>query len=255
NTPEAIFRFLREIGCDQYDFFVCEHLIGHDTNPVSVSEPSDIPDDLSPLNIVVLKRREDVEKPQFPRPGIPNEFFVPEDDSMVSREHLRWIDLGLLEVSGEETVWEIGAATGSVSIESARLNPEARYYAIEEQEERFHNLCENIRTLETFNVIPVNEWASQVLEELPDPDRIFLGGSEGELDVILPMIDSRLSKGGVVIANFITMENLNETRQFFQQRDYEVNMLQVSLHESRPLAHYTRWEEGPVLQNVKAVKK
>ncbi|MFB6344735.1 MAG: precorrin-6y C5,15-methyltransferase (decarboxylating) subunit CbiE, partial [bacterium] len=254
NTPERIFEFLQEIDCDRYDFYLCECLTGDD-DPKQILELKDFPGEIDPLNLVVLVRSDGTSQEEHPRPGIGSEWFRTEEDSMVSREDVRMLNLGWLQIMGDEIVWEIGAGTGSISLESARLNPEARYYAIEKRKERFETLRDNIRSLETFNVIPRHQSAPEAFESLPSPDRVILGGSGGEIKSILSSVDSRITSGTRIVANFITLGNFNATREFFFEHEYEVSLKQITVHEDRQFGPgYTRWEKGPCVYLIRADK-
>lgn len=251
NTPRRIFEFLRDIECDVFDFYLCEALGDEGADPRRVEEPADFPADIDPLNVVVLLRDEESPAPAWPRPGVNDSFFTTEEDSMVTPFYQRMMNLGHLKLTGEETVWDVGACTGSISIEAGRLNPDCRFYAVEEDDDRFRNLRRNIRRLEAFNVLPRKGWATDVLAECPDPDRVFLGGSGGNLAEILEVVDDRLRPGGRVLANFITLENVQVAREFLNERGYDVSRRLLTVHGTRPLGErYTRWDEGPVLQQL-----
>lgn len=252
NTPEVIYEFLEYVGCKKYDFYLCESLSDTDNDPIKINDTSDFPDRVDPLNIVVLLRDPEAREMSYPNPGIADEVFQAPDDTMVSKQELRLLDIGLLDISGDEIVWDIGAATGSVSIESARLNPDARYYALEKRQDRYDNLVDNLKHFETFNVIPVHGVASKTLSDLPKPDRVFLGGSGGELTDILSLVTNRLNEDGKIVANFITLENFERTRKILDEQEYQVRSRQITMHESGSLAHYTRWEDGPVLYVIEA---
>lgn len=252
NTPERIFEFLKAIQCDYYDFYLCEALTGDD-DPLLIENPNDFPDTVDPLNLVVLIRKESRE--EFPRPGIGSDWYRAEDDSMVSRSDVRMLNLGWLRITGGETVWEIGAGTGSISLESARLNPGARYHAIERKPDRYETLRQNIHDLETFNVIPRQEEAPYDFDELPSPDRIILGGSGGHIGEILESLDERIEPGTLIVANFITLGNFHRSREFFSEKSYDVSLKQMTVHENREFGPgYTRWDEGPCVYMIRAIK-
>ncbi len=256
DLPGRIFSFLRQIDCDLYRLHALypdgsgSIRIGAVNGSTSGSDRSGSPD------LVVLDRREDAPPPEEPRPGIADDTFRRDSDVSMTRRELRLIDLGMLEVRPGHTVWEVGAGTGAISVESARLNPSAGYHAVERDEETFELLKKNIRTHETFNVQPHRGWASEVLEGLPVPDRVFIGGTCGEISAILPRVDASLRRPGLVLANYLALENIETTRDFFDERGYEVTLKRVGLHESRPMGEtYTRMAEGPSLELIRARKR
>lgn len=251
NTPRRIVEFLEAIECRVFDVYLCESLTDEPPPPRHIESPGDVPDEVDPLNVVVLLRREGADPPEYPRPGVPDRVFVTESDSMVTPFYQRMMDLGHLNLTGGEVVWDVGACTGSISIEAGRLNPDCRFHAVEEDEARYDTLRRNIRRLEAFNVVPVAGRATEVLPECPDPDRVFLGGSGGELAEILELVDERLRPGGRILANFITLENVEVAAKMLTARGYDVSRRLVTVHGTRGIGdRYTRWEEGPVLQQI-----
>ncbi len=251
NTPRRIAAFLEEAGCRVYDVYLCEALTDDSGPPRRIQGPDDVPDEVDPLNVVVLLRKDEAVPPDFPRPGVPDRVFITESDSMVTPFYQRMMNLGHLNLTGDEVVWDVGACTGSISIEAARLNPDCRFYAVEMDEERYANLRSNIRRLEAFNVIPVPGRATDVLPECPAPDRVFIGGSGGELEALLELVHKRLRPGGRILANFITLENVEVAGAQLKEWGYDVSRRLVTVHGTRGIGdRYTRWEEGPVLQQI-----
>jgi precorrin-6B C5,15-methyltransferase / cobalt-precorrin-6B C5,C15-methyltransferase len=139
-------------------------------------------------------------------------------------------------------VWDIGAGSGSVSIEAARLAPEGRVYAVEVGPESVQICGDNLRSHRVDNVVVVAGRAPAALAELEDPDAVFIGGSKGELAEIIELVLTRLRPGGRLVINAITLENASEAYQVLRRHQLipEVTLLQVSRAE--PLAHYLRYE-------------
>lgn len=123
---------------------------------------------------------------------------------LITKDEIRAVALHKLKLPDDGVLWDIGAGSGSMSIEAARLCPELTIYAVERNEEQLANIRKNIVSFETLNVIPVAGEAPAVLRGLPAPSRVFVGGSGGKLDEIMAVAGSRLTDGGIIIVNCVT---------------------------------------------------
>ncbi len=256
NSPRRILQFLWELGCREYGFHLFEHL-GTDTERHHTARrPEDLPPDPDPLNLVVLTRSREPNHKPYPRPGIPDDELTGPDDSMITPHHQRMLNLGHLQLLGDETVWDIGAATGSISIEAARLHPDATFHAVEKRSDRLSILKANIQQFRTYNVIPHHGEAPEILDSLPDPDRVFLGGSGGRPGEIVDAVVGRLDPRGLILANFITFENANRTRRRLLEHGFHVDERLITVHHQGTIAgQYRRWEDAGVLQQLIATPK
>ena len=105
-------------------------------------------------------------------------------------------------------VWDIGAGSGSVGLECARLAPQGHVFAIEKNREDAANAWANALRLRVGNYTLVEAKAPAQLDVWPDPDAVFIGGSGGELPVLIDLVLARLKPGGRLVMNFVTLENL-----------------------------------------------
>ncbi|MEM9747238.1 MAG: precorrin-6y C5,15-methyltransferase (decarboxylating) subunit CbiE [Actinomycetota bacterium] len=120
--------------------------------------------------------------------------------SMITKPEVRAAALSKLDLFGAATVWDVGAGSGSVAVEAARLAPGCRVIAIE----RDADDCERIRAnAGRVAVSVVHGSAPEALADLPDPDRVFVGG--GGIDVFRTA-RARLRPGGVIVATFSTLD-------------------------------------------------
>jgi len=114
----------------------------------------------------------------------------------------RAIALGKLALPPHGVVWDVGAGSGSVAVECARLAPDLRVLAIERNERDGERIRANALA-HHVTVEVVTGTAPQVLAALPDPDRIFVGG--GGLDVLEVALD-RLRPGGTIVATYAALD-------------------------------------------------
>ncbi len=121
-------------------------------------------------------------------------------EGMITKPEVRAVVLGKLDLFAGATLWDVGAGSGSVAVEAARLAPGLRAWAIERRPEDCRRIERNARALA---VTVVEGEAPDCLEGLPAPDRAFVGG--GGIDV-LDAVCARLAPGAAVVAAFATME-------------------------------------------------
>ena len=115
-------------------------------------------------------------------------------------------------------LWDIGAGSGSVSIEAARLYPEIKVFAVEKDEEQIKNIKENRIKFDAANIEIIKGLAPDVLINLPAPDRVFIGGSGGNLDKIITLIKGKM-QACIVVVNAATVETLNIAIAELQKTD------------------------------------
>ena len=248
NTPNAIARLL--LGLDlsvSYEFWVCENLGGIDEQVKCLPLDAVVNEKFAPLNVVVLLRQSDAEQPleveSLPLLGLPDETMLSFSDrpGLMTKREVRILILGELALQPEQIIWDIGAGTGSVSIEIARLSATSQVYAIEKTAIGTALIEQNCRRFQVKNVVSIHGSAPDILQQLPTPNRIFIGGSGGNLNLILDTCHARLLPNGVVVLALATVEHLNRTLDWLNSHRWQYRLLQVQLSRSVPVAQLTRF--------------
>jgi precorrin-6Y C5,15-methyltransferase (decarboxylating) len=245
NSPPRIATRMLEHGESAWQAWVCEHLGGADERVRTFALPELAEArDVAPLNVLLLVRTDASwrEPPVIP--------FLHEDafakrmpkKGLITKREVRLLSLASLAIRPDAVVWDIGAGSGSVSIEAALLARDGKVYAIEVDPEGVEICRENVRTHGVDNVVVVAGRAPEALAELEDPDAVFVGGSKGSMQEIIDVALSRLRPGGRLVANAITLENAAEAYETLRRHGLvpDVTLLQVSRAE--PLARYMRYE-------------
>jgi precorrin-6Y C5,15-methyltransferase (decarboxylating) len=116
----------------------------------------------------------------------------------MTKREVRILILGELALQPGQIIWDIGAGTGSVSIEIARLSGTSQVYAIEKTAIGSSLIEQNCRRLQVKNVVSIHGTAPDILQQLPAPNRIFIGGSGGNLNVILDTCKPDWSNNGAL---------------------------------------------------------
>jgi precorrin-6Y C5,15-methyltransferase (decarboxylating) len=245
NSPQRLAAILNEHGLCGFRAVVCENLCGpgERVREFEIAELAAC-SDVSPLNVLILLRTDPAWRPP---PVIP---FMHEDEfakrmpkkGLITKREVRLLSLAQLGLRRDSVVWDVGAGSGSVSIEAALLCPLGRVYAIEVDPEGVEICRENARTHAVDNLQVIAGRAPEALAELEAPDAVFVGGSKGSMDSIIEAAFARLKPGGRLVVNAITLENVSETYQTMRRLGVvpEVTMIQIARGE--PLARYLRYE-------------
>ncbi|MDB9529136.1 precorrin-6y C5,15-methyltransferase (decarboxylating) subunit CbiE [Oscillatoria sp. CS-180] len=246
NTPSAIARLVRSLALPTpYRIWICENLGGMDERVQVLSLEVAQQMTVRPLNVVILQRVEPQSLPaDLPVFGIPDSAFLSFQDrpGLMTKREVRVQVLAALGLHPNHTVWDIGAGTGSVSIETARLVPQGNVWAIEKTAMGCELICQNAQRFDIENIRIVRGQAPECLGELPDPHRVFVGGSGQHLTAILDYCAQRLRSKGHIVVALATLENMSEMTRWLQlQNEWQGNYLQVALSRSVAVGALTRW--------------
>ncbi len=255
NTPAAIARELIDRGRDGYAAYLCENLGAAEERIITTDVKGLVDIVAAPLNVLILiKEYESTEARYIPTLGIPDEEFATVR-KLITKEEIRVVTLAKLKLRHDMTLWDIGAGSGSVSIEADHLLPNGQIFAIERNPECRAFIKENLGKFNTRNVTLIEGLAPDCLDALPDPDRVFIGGSGGQLWKILENVDKRLAADGRIVLNAITLDTLTSAIEFFDNSGYEVEVTTVNIARTRPLTDYKMFEAYNPVYILAAVKE
>ena len=172
------------------------------------------------------------------------------DQTPMTREEVRWIILGKLGLMPGDTVWDIGAGTGSVSVECARFlqGSGGQVYSVERSLRAVALLKKNREKFGLDNMHILEGDAMEQIPSLPVPQKVFIGGSGRELKDILAFI-CRLGRNIKVVTACVTMETQSEALSAYARLGFcDVDMVQVQISRAKPLGSYHILESGhPIL--------
>ena len=254
NTPQALANELIERGRDGYSAYLCENL-GTPEEEITHTDLKGLLDiSAAPLNVLILiKEYETGDDGAGPCLGIPDEDFATVK-KLITKEEVRAVTLAKLRLRQDMTLWDIGAGSGSVSIEADQLMPNGRVFAVERNSQCLAYFKENLQKFNSRNITLIEDAAPACLDDLPDPDRVFVGGSGGHLWKILAAVDGRLSIGGRVVLNAVTLDTLTSATDFFENANYDLEVTTVNISRTRPLTDYKMFEAFNPVFILAAVK-
>ena len=182
-----------------------------------------------------------IENPMFQRfpvlPGLPDSAFLRGRAPMTSSE-IRALSLCKLQPGPKPVIWDVGAGTGSVSVEAALACPGGRVWSIEYKKAALELLKENRDRFCLQNMEIVEGRAPEALKDLPVPTHVFIGGSGGEIGQILLEVFSK-NPGARVVVNCITSETLAALQTALNRLPVQdVECIQVSVHREETLGSY-----------------
>ena len=171
-------------------------------------------------------------------PGLEDSAFARGNVPMTKQE-IRILSLAKLGLAEDSVVYDIGAGTGSVSVEAALHCDRGRVYAIEKEEEGARLILENKKRFGAENLTVVHGTAPDCLAGLPAPTHVFIGGSGGRLIEIIQAVRQRGS-GMRFVVNAVTLETvaqIGQIRERFPEYQ-EMEVIQVNVARARELGRY-----------------
>ena len=249
NTPDRIARMLVTEGlADDFEMAVAERLCQPEERIVSgmrISAAAQMP--FADPNVVLLWRT--ALRPEPVLLGLPDARYQQRypEKGLITKLEVRAVSLARMQLRASSVVWDIGAGSGSVGLEAARLCRQGHVYAIEKNVDDSAIVRSNRRALGVSNHTLVHGKAPDGLEHWPDPDAVFIGGSGGELAGLIRLILQRLKPEGWLVMNFVTLENLATAVETLKSLGMAWDVLQLQASRSKPILHMNRMAaENPV---------
>ena len=245
-TPGAIAQLIQMLRPPlHYRLWVCSGLGGDQEQIEAIDltttlDSSIVEHPFSQPNVVILEARADTHRLGLPQPifGVADADFhtFTDQPGLITKQEVRALSLSLLRLMPGVTVWDVGAGTGSMSVEISRLVPDATIYAIEKNAAGLALIQKNCDRFSCSTVHPIAGNAPEVLVDLPEPDRVVLGGGGKHIKEIVEVCCQKLRPAGVLVAHFATLEACVAAQAALQHRGWTVQLVQVNLARSTTLA-------------------
>lgn len=248
-SPAVVARTLLDRGIDYFTGYVCENL-GAPNECVTHDELANLAKlSFSSLNVMILVRKPD--SPDRPRElvglrlfGNPDELFLQSRPKrgLVTPAEVRCIALSEMDLGPTSVVWDVGAGSGSVSIEAAQITTHGEVYAIEMDSEDYQLISANAQRFAIRNLTPVLGQAPDAWTDLPDPDAVFIGGTGRNVRRIVEQAYARLRPGGRIVIDVVSIESLNEVQQLLRQLAGDVHVWMINIARGTQQLETVRFE-------------
>ncbi|MGB9761680.1 MAG: precorrin-6y C5,15-methyltransferase (decarboxylating) subunit CbiE [Caldimicrobium thiodismutans] len=233
NNPSFIASFLEKEGLNHLRLYIGERL-GLPEEKIIIGSPSTIKTySFAEPNSLIIENPSWGKEPIF---GL-SEAGILHEKGMITKDEARAIIIHKLEPPLKGIIWDIGAGSGSISLELARLSPQLEVYAIEKEKKSLELIEENVKKFWVPNLKVVYGEAPEVLSTLPSPHRVFVGGTSGRLKEILEFLLD-LEELKIIVFSFVTYENLKNTLTFFENKPYSKELIQVQINKFSTIKAY-----------------
>jgi len=241
NTPAAIARELIARGAEGYEAWLCEDL-GLPAEKFTKTDVRGLSElSASSLNILILIKAWEPSLTHYPLLGIADEEFATAK-KLITKQEVRAVTLAKLQLQDDLVMWDIGAGSGSVSIEAENLMPNGKVFALEKNPQYLTFIRDNLRKFVSRNIMLVEAYAPEGMDDLPDPDRVFIGGSSGMREESIEAVDRRLKPEGRIVLNAVTLDTLTKSVEFLEDHGYAVEVTCVNIAKTRGLTEYKMFE-------------
>lgn len=209
--------------------------LGYEDEEIKVGKPEDFLDyEMSTLSVVTVVNPNPV---RYVTHGIPDDDFI-RDKVPMTKEEVREVSVSKMRLENDSVIYDVGAGSGSVSVEMACKAIEGHVYSIEKKDLAVELLKKNKKKFACDNITIVPGLAPQALKDLPVPTHAFIGGSSGNLYEILELLLARNPKIRIVI-NCITLETVTESLNALDKLPFtDVDIVSITAAKSKKIANY-----------------
>lgn len=212
SQPKRLAQECSDMGYQNAKITVCEDL-GYEKEQVRsfsieallTDFPAEPNLNFSDLQVTVIETGISKLMPQFP--GFNDEFFITGKEAgkgLITKREVRLAILSLLQPSRGDVAWDVGAGCGGIAVEWAYWNKQGQVLAIEHNDQRFDCLQQNSQRFGVVdNLKPIQGRAPAVLDALPQANKVFIGGSDGEMSELLAFCWMQLPEQGVLVVSAV----------------------------------------------------
>ena len=227
--PGELCRMLADAGLGSLSVAVGENLSGPEEKITTSTAAELAGRSFASLSVLLAEPA-----PRFERrsPGLPDGMFV-RGQAPMTKQEVRAAALAKLGVGPSDVLWDVGAGTGSVSVELALSAPEGQVFAVECDEDACALVRENKRKFSTWNLQLVEGKAPQALAGLPAPDAVFIGGTKGGMEDIVGQVLAKNENARICISA-IALETLSAAVTALEKHGLEADVAQIAVSRTRP---------------------
>jgi precorrin-6B C5,15-methyltransferase / cobalt-precorrin-6B C5,C15-methyltransferase len=224
-TVKNAANILKKNGYSNSKLTVFEHMGGIKERCIALTVEEAIEHQGADFNTLAVECVLDMNAQSLPKTGLPDRVF--EHDGQLTKSEVRAVTLAHLKPYRNAVLWDVGAGCGSIAIEWMRASDGARAYAIESNEKRQNYIYSNSLRLGVPDLKIIKGRAPHALSQLESPDAVFIGGGITQEGVFEACFDA-LKRGGVLVANSVTIEGEIRLSQLAQKYNGAMSKLSVS---------------------------
>lgn len=235
HRPDSIARDLLDfLGDDQdrYTMHVAENL-GLDSERLTTGTLREIAEmQCGGLSCVVLIRSGSETSATQPLFGLTEEDIL-HSRGLITKSEVRAAALHALAIPANSILWDIGAGSGSVGLEAARLHRDMLVYSIEKDPEQHRNIEANKEKFAVVNLKLIKGEAPGTLQGLPRPHRVFIGGSGGNLTEIIRVCKEVILPAGRIVITAVLDQTCREAPEVLHRHGFRVTMSRIEVQRMR----------------------
>ncbi len=172
--------------------------------------------------------------------GAPEQWYEHER-GLITKAEVRAVTLSKLRLMPEHVFWDLGAGSGSVAIEAAIFVTRGRIIAVEQKKERVDQIRTNVKKFGVDHIRVVHARLPEEIQNLPVPNRVFIGGGGKDLSHILEAVSRRLLPQGRVVVNTVVMETMTSAMAILAKLGFAVDVVQVQVSQGEAMPSGTRF--------------
>lgn len=198
-------------------------------------------------NLVILKRnRLSVDIKKVTHFGMPEEWYD-HQKGLITKAEVRAVTLSKLCLKPDHILWDIGAGSGSVGIEASLFIQKGRIFAVEKDPDRVHHIEANKQRFGVYNLTVSCGIFPEEIDDLPAPDRVFVGGGGHRLRSILNTVIRNLKPEGIVVVNTVLLKSMQTAFFTLKESGFKPKMIQMQVNRNFEMPQGERLEaQNPV---------
>ncbi len=173
----------------------------------------------------------------------------------MTKVEIRSVIMAKLQPGPDHIIYDIGAGTGSITVETALAADQGQVFALEKDPEAVELLKKNLNKFELNNVRVVPGEAAENIKDLKKADRIFIGGSGSRLPEILTLALERLKLKGILVMTAVTLDTLTEASQYFKEKSLEAEIISLAVNRLEERGSYQMFAPLRPVFIIKIVKQ
>ncbi len=246
-TPQWLAGWLLARGCGDHRMAVFEQLGSAEERFGWYSLEAAAGGSFTQPNVVIINRMPGETKPSASLYFGMSDVAYAHEQGLITKSEIRAVTLAKLNLRPGLTLWDLGAGSGSVGLEASVLLGWGRVVAVEQKPERVAQIRENARRYRIWNLEAVQASLPDGLGELPEPDRIFIGGGGRDLAAIIGFAIQRLDADGIIVVNTVLLDSLDTAMAVMEKAGMAVDVVQVQVNRGKTMPKSRRFEaENPV---------